>query len=228
MVKDVIELMEQDREGNYHLVDKVVEGEDFRFFSADLYRQKSVNFKNVVFRKCKLPPHTFFDKEGSWENVTFDNCGKSSRLTIDVRTPMRGLKFVGRNSPKWLEVGILIGAASPQDIDRTRIFSERRFDSDELIDVSEFNGEMRILGVPSTHVKFDPDQQVGLRLNGSDRIPFDQLGISENSFWKIVASFLSNAPETFVDLPTKRDGFFEVAMKEIEILREAGFATPAG
>lgn len=173
--------------------------------------------RNTVFIDCVTSPGTCVIRSGvTLEHVLFSNldCGDALRISSEVA--LREVVIKGRK-PRSLIV---------------RPESDRGFvtrtpdDCDYQLDVSEFDGEIEIVGLRGNMVRKDSDRQVTVRASWKEDVDWQKLAIGPFSYWRIVTTKLSlfEAAEGVFSLPKPSRKHYAETMREKKSLENLGLS----
>ena len=116
----------------------------------------------------------------------------------------------GSRSPRmvWIRSG-------DEQADLTREFS---------LDISRYEGELWIDGVPIDRVTRNPQTQIAIDLNRFEGADWDALAIRGLSFWRMMGKKVqaSGSRQGIVGLPPAGGRNYDISMSELERLRTEG------
>lgn len=224
MRKDITDLMPENVQGNYELIDATVEGEAFSTFSGGIILGKRTLFRNVIIRNCQVRGRCNIWGGAVLENVTFENIGCYS-MNFDIRTVLKGVKIVGKGKPQILRVKYIdpLNTGEKRREGLRNTLKSRHFDADESLDVSEYEGDMEIAGFPSGQVKINPQRHVVIRSALKTEVPWNELGIPKQSTWRDMAMSNPECVDGVFSMPDRSEPDYAQHMAELEILRSKGF-----
>lgn len=224
MYKDITDLMPENRQGNYELIDATVEGEAFNGFSGGIILGKRTLFRNVIVRNCQVRGPFSIWEGAVLENVTFENIS-CAYMDFDIRAVLKGVKIVGKGKPQILRVKYI----DPENTGekwregRRNTLKSRHFDADESLDISEYDGDVEIAGFPSRQVKINPQRHVVIRSALKTEVPWKELGIPKLSTWRDMAMSNPECVDGVYSMPDQSEPNYANDMAELEILRSKGF-----
>ena len=198
----------------------IVEGEHYcgkRFRNLDINPKmgQTIIIRDTTFENCSVSPGTFVVSKGVvLERVEILNldCGDAIRIDSDVI-----LKEVVISGSK---PSLLMIQPESEDLSTSALPEEVSFS----VDVSRFDGEVCIIGIPSSSVKRNPDRHVIVKSSWDSTIDFQGLGIGPYSYWMIYLDKILdfNASDGVFSLPLESDPTYKETIKEKAILEKAG------
>ena len=153
-----------------------------------------IKLKNITFNSCRTKYTFRIGQYTVLENVKFTefNCGDAMRICSD-HALLKGVVIEGRKYPKALFIRPSISTEGGNGQ-----FSY----PDYSLDISNFYGEVDIVGVNTDNVKIDPDRHVKFKVDRFDGVDWEALGIIGFSLIKIILRRTNNygAKECIVDI----------------------------
>lgn len=174
-----------------------------------------VRIENCEFLKCSTSPGTCRIRSGvTLDHVTFRDldCGDALRISSEV--DFNEVTIQGKR-PKALII-------EPQN-DKTFKIPEIK-PVEFQVDISDYLGEVTILGMRSKMVRKDPNRHVSIHEKWRDEVDWKSLGMGPLSYWRMVVKRLSlfHAEEGIFSLPSPKEKRYSETMKERDILVKAG------
>lgn len=203
--------------GCLHLENATFNNETFEQFALRPAVGTTATLVNVQLVGCRITPGTCLIREGAiLRDVLFDEFECGDAMHINAEAFLERVVIKGRRSPKRVEI-------KPHNDDRSGLF-ERYGDIDLALDLSDFYGEVSVIGVPADKVKINPDQHVRIMCDRFDNTDLKALGIGGLSYWKLIAGKVAGAGvrEGVFSLPSKKVRNYEKSMNELKKLVEAG------
>ncbi|WP_155802570.1 hypothetical protein [Ponticaulis koreensis] len=174
--------------------------------------------RDVHFERCEVEAGPFWLGEGyELENVHFDKL-KVWRFMFDNRTKMRHVRASSLAKANRFE--IQPGLTSEKEKDR-------QIDDPEFsLDVSGYQGDLQIWGVPADRVAINPETQIRLRHPTRERHLSQAIGLTEHGLWSIALDQIvgRRVRDAVLSLPKPKDRDYADQMRDIELLRSEGIA----
>lgn len=224
MYDNITDLMPANAQGDHELVDTSVEDEIFKRFSGGVVLGKRTLFRNVHFRNCQVRGLFDVGDGAVLENVTFENIG-CAYMDFDIRTVFKGVKIVGKGKPQILRVKYIdpLNTGEKRREGLRKTLKSRHFDADESLDISEYDGDVEIAGLPSRQVKINPHRHVVIRSALKTEVPWNELGIPKLSTWRDMAMGNPECVDGVYSMPDPSEPNYANDMAELAILRSKGF-----
>lgn len=204
-----------DSRGSSILENKIFTEQAFESLVINPTTVNPVVLKNIVFDRCSVEFSSCrFLKGTSLKNVVFKefNCGDA--LNISSEVTLDNVVIEGNKFPKVLWI-------KPQG--KPAQLNPLNEDVDVCLDISRFEGEVMITGLPTNKVVIDPSKQIIIRADLLEKADWKGLGISGLSDWKILAkkTLISGVSEGIYSIPSQKERHYAESMAELEILRQA-------
>ncbi|TVO71266.1 hypothetical protein [Sedimenticola selenatireducens] len=201
-------------DGNFSLVDRIFDKENFKSFIVNPKEGTSITIENCSFVGCKVIDGDFSIMKGTvLKNVTFIdfNCGNA--MHISAEAVLDNVKIAGSSMPKMIWI-------RPQDG-----IPSIRNKQNNFLDISEYDGEVSITGFPVDRVKINRNHQVVVKANLLETVDWKGLGLSTLSYWKMMAkkASIESREAGIFSMPPKSGRNYERSMKELNILRNNGY-----
>lgn len=196
--------------GVSRLEDSHFDRETFDDFALP-HRFGAVKIQDVHFDNCRVSPGTCMLGAGlALRNVRFTDFSCGDAMNIDARVEMIDVTIEGSCSPRmvWIRSG-----AEPAD--QTPEFS---------LDISHYEGEVWIDGVPIEQISRNADKQIAIDLDRFDDADWGALGIRGLSFWRMMGKKIqaSGSRKGVVSLPPPNGRNYESTMSELKRLKSEG------
>ena len=192
-----------DSSGRLSLVDTTFENEIFEQFAIRPPVGTTAMLRDVTLIGCKITPGTCVIREDAiLRDVLFNDfeCGDAMRISSEV--VLERVVIKGSRLPKRLEI-------KPNKSDYTP--SSHYENVDFALDVSEFFGEVSVIGIPVEKIKTDPERQVKIECGRFESADLKALGIGGLSYWKLIAKKIvsTGARQGVFDIPGKVSGIMK-------------------
>lgn len=200
--------------GTEVLSNQLFEGIGFSDLQISPPLGSKVRVEKCQFIDCSTSPGTCWISSGVFlEDVIFSNldCGG---IRISSEVDLRRVVIKGEK-PTSLVV-------QPESVEEFEMSAPK--DVEFQLDISEFAGEVTIVGLRGKLVRKNPDRHVSVHESWNKEVDWKGLGIGPFSFWRIFIKKLSvcNAKEGVFSLPERRNKYFAEAMREKDLLEKAG------
>jgi hypothetical protein len=209
------------------LIDKVFNNVELDEFVIGPVKPNELTIKleNVVFSNCFIASRRFVVREGViLKNVTFDNVESEDALTISTNSLLDGVVVKGNPShgALWVRPDEVLDEKRDREL-RAWILSKIE-NIDFMLDISDFEGEVEILGLPPEKVKYNADRHHLITKDWNERCDWKQLDIPPTSFWRLSLRRLKtfDVESGIFSLPEKNDKRFELALEDMEKLKQVG------
>lgn len=178
------------------------------------------------FERCTVEPGRFAIRPGVvLRNVVFNSVSSQDSLTISTNTVLDRVTICGnpRMGGVWVKPDEVFDTAQDNQL---REWATRSWPTiDVMLDISKYWGpNVEILGLPAERVVFDPARHIVVKRTWNDVVDWTELGIGPRSYWRIrlmrIKSF--DVDTGIYDLPTKKEGKYEEAMRDLMKLKECG------
>jgi hypothetical protein len=196
--------------GVWHVDGAHFERETFHDFHLP-HRFGAVEFRDTHFDRCSVSPGSCMLGRGlTLRSVRFTDFSCGDAMHIDARVEMIDVPIEGSRSPRMLWI-----RSGDEPADLIREFS---------LDVSRYEGELWIDGVPIGQVTRNPQTQIAVDLNRFDGADWDALAIRGLSYWRMMAKKVqaSGSRQGIVGLPSPSGRNYDTSMSELERLRSEG------
>ncbi len=216
LIKNVLDEMSIDDEGNHLLKDKTYIEDVFECFEINPILRKVYSIVDTSFTDCKVINGEGMIMNGTvLKNVSFIdfNCGNILHISSEVI--FDNVKIASVSYPKTLWI-------RPERED----YSDENNSScgNLFLDIVDFRGEVSITGLPADKVKIDSDKQVVIRADLLRKIDWKKLGLNGLSYWKLMARKVDadHSFEGIFSMPPINSRDYERSVKELKILKELG------
>lgn len=214
--KRILDFMERIND-DFCLYEKDFLGVTFTDFSLRPSAGHQMELSNVKFDNCAVSNGTCVIRKGvSLKNVTFKDFECGDALHISAEVFLENVKIVGLKKPAMLWV-----RAQEDD-------GESKRDKNDLLialDITDYEGEVSITGLPSSKVALNPDCHVVVRADWLEQVDWKGKGFSPLSYWKLMAKKVvaDKSMEGIFSIPSKTGKNYERSMMELGILKKDGF-----
>ncbi len=217
LIENITDEMSIDKDGSYILAGKTYNEEVFKDFTVNPLPGNIISIVNTEFNKCKVSIGTCMLMKGTvLKEVTFNdfNCGDA--LHISSEAILDKVKIIGPKFPKM--IWIRPESQGDQRDDHNKVSVEW------MLDISNFNGEVSITGLPVNKVKIDTEKQVIVGAEIFKKLDWKRLGLSSLSYWRLLAKKVEvdSSSEGIFSIPKKTDRDYERSINELKILRGLG------
>jgi hypothetical protein len=203
--------------GDLDLVNKTFEGQQFNEILLAPAAGTQLAVRQVVFTNCVTSPGTCRVLGGvTLDDVSFIDldCGDALRLCTES---VRSHVLVSGDCPKSLivqpatEHGYSIPAA---------------VNTDWQLDISQFTGEVVVVGMRGNMVRKDPNMQATVQSAWAKDIPWKDLGIGPFSYWRLFIKKLNafGTEEGVFSLPDVGHKHHAEVMREKAVLEKTGLS----
>jgi hypothetical protein len=171
----------------------------------------AVEFVNLHFDRCSVSPGSCMLGRGvTLRSVRFTDFSCGDAMHIDARVEMIDVTIEGSRSP-----GMVWIRSCDEQANLTREFS---------LDISQYEGELWIDGVPIEQISRNADKQIAIDLDRFDVADWEALGIRGLSFWRMMGKKVqaSGSRRGVVSLPPQNGRNFDTSMSELKRLRSEG------
>ncbi len=185
----------------------------------------SIKLENVVFRNCDITSRRFVVREGViLKNVVFDNVESEDALTISTNAVLENVVVKGnsKNSALWIRPDEVFD--EKRDSELKNWVSSETDDIDLMLDISNYEGEVEVLGLPAEKIKFNSSCHFLITNDWKDKCDWNELDISPTSFWRLSLRRLKifDVESGIFSLPQKNDKRIDSALVELEKLKAIG------
>lgn len=204
-----------DGQGNLQITDRLFEDCQFADLTIAPVVGRTTLIRNVGFIDCAVAPGTCWVFGGvTLDGVVFSNLDCGDALRINSEVTLKSVVVKGRK-PKALIV-------RPEGDQRGAPPSSTN--GDYQLDVSDFAGDVEIIGLRGSMVRKDPERHVAIKASWKVDVNWTELGIGPFSYWRIFVKKLAvfNAAEGIFSLPTPSSKDYQVTMQEKNQLENAG------
>ncbi len=207
-----------DEFGNQSLINKKYEGDVFPDITLFPVAPRTVMLRNIQFANCKTSPGTcMIGGNVILDNVVFSNFDCGDALHIYSEVVLRQVTVIGQK-PASLIV--------QPNADNESFVQTSGADVDYHLDVSDFLGEVVVVGFYGNKVRKNSERHVTIRSRWKEEVDWMGLGIGPLSYWKLylrkLASF--SVEEGVFSLPEPNNKHFETTIRERRRLEEIGLS----
>lgn len=166
--------------------------------------------RNVSFIHCKAGSSVSFFKGARLENVVFEEFNAGGELNFDSEVCLKHVKIIGKKYPKALII-------QPRE-------KGQKTQTPYGLDISEFHGEVNILGVDVTNVKVDEKRHVKLFLNRFENADIKERIPDSFDDWRIALRKMKHqgVEQAVFDVPLDKSDASVAARKNLDMMRELG------
>ena len=179
---------------------------------------QSYILRRVTFDRCITEIGPFRLSTG-WELEDVSICKmKAWRVLISAQVPLRNVKITSYAKAGRLEI---LPSISTENLPC------RQFDLEDYeLDVSEYKGDLRIMGINAAAVKIDPARQFRLRLTDPKLNSSEVPGLDPQSLMSIALNQMKGwcVRDAILSLPAPKDKNFEQEKHALGALIQAGIA----
>ncbi len=203
-------------DGNYVLSGKHYKNETFENFLLGIEENRCLIINETTFDNCKTTNGFFITKKVALKNVNFINFDCGDALHISSETHMENVRVTG-SKPKTLWI-----KPADRTIDNSLVKSGQ---PNYIIDISSYEGEVTITGIPVNMIVFNPEKQIPLTQELHEKIDWKSLQLSPSSYWKLMIRKIlaDGANEGIFSIPPVTSKNYERSMQELNILRTHGY-----
>ncbi len=203
-------------DGNYVLSGKHYKNETFDNFLLGIEENRCLIILDTIFDNCKTTNGFFVTKKVALKNVKFINFDCGDALHINSETYMENVQVTG-SKPKTLWI-----KPTDKTIENSLINSGQ---PNRIIDISNYEGEVSITGIPVSRIIFNPEKQIPLTQELHEKIDWKSLQFSPSSYWKLMIRkiFADGAKEGIFSIPPVTNKNYQRSMQELNILKTHGY-----
>lgn len=201
-----------DAEGRAVLAGRRYEGEVFpTLLPAGPGRAWTI--ERTTFERCRTEGGFFVDASATLRDVTFVDLDCGDALHVSAGATLEGVTLVGHR-PRMLWIrpdGGPVAALAP------------------VLDLTRFEGEVSITGVPTGGIALDDARQVRVRRAILDEVDWAGLGLARTSYWRLMARKVQadGSHDGVFSLPRPRTPSHERAVADRAVLAAHGHLEPA-